>query len=83
MAVNVYLTTDVAANIAALAVTILATSAADGGHNTEFVAGALAMARGLALAHRCDWPDVFQDIRLAVGDGQLAALDAAAVALLE
>jgi len=78
---TVYFRTDIQAILVAVAVQTVATAAADGYPNAEYVRGALDAIRATALAHRCTWPDVFGDIRANVAPGHRAILDAATAEL--
>lgn len=75
MALDVYYREDIGNSIVSLAVMAVATAYADGGHNVQFCAGALAAFRSMALAYRLDWTSIAGDIRLAVGAECVRALD--------
>jgi len=80
---TLYTQTDIAAVLVALAVQTVATYAADGRHNGEYIRGHLDTIRAVALAHCCTWADVFADIRTSVAPAHIAILDAATRPLLD
>ena len=78
---TLYCRTDIHAILVALAVQSVATYAADGQHNAEYIRGSLDTIRAVALGHGCIWPDVLADVRTSVAPGYVAILDAATAAL--
>ena len=70
-----------AADVVALAVQTVATTAALGAHRAEDVRASLDTIRATGLAFGCSWLNVCADIRASVVPGHLAILDAATVAL--
>ena len=81
MALQVCFREDIAHVLSGLVLATIETHLANGSSNAEHLDGALAMARGLAMAFGVRWPSVLGQVRGALGGDVSGLLDEAAVLL--
>lgn len=82
MAHEIWLIRNVEAIIVGQLISVISTHVAEGENNVQFVRGAVAMARGTAVAHMCNWKTIVNSARESLDPASITALDSAVKPLL-
>jgi hypothetical protein len=72
---NAYLASDIRQHVTGDLLTLIATAAAMGAANREFVRGALCLARSSCARYGIDWRGVLADVRADLDGDGMALLD--------